>query len=311
MQRLSVIIPMYNEEAVIAESYRRLHHAVKEIDMETELIFVNDGSKDKTFAIMEEIQKQDKQVRLLNFAKNFGHQLAVTAGLDYATGDAIVIIDADLQDPPELIGKMVELWRQGAEVVYGKRLSRKGETFFKKFTAFAFYRTLRYLSGYDIPADTGDFRLIDRKVADVMRSMREHNRFLRGMVPWIGFRQVPLEYARDERWAGETKYTLKKMLSLATNGILAFSDKPFTLMAGLSVAMIVLSCVWLFAQFLLLLLRIPTPFQAVCAFALLLCGILVGCMSLTGLYLTRVYDEVKGRPLYILSQKIGFDESTK
>ena len=314
MQLLSVIIPMYNEEEVIAESYRRLHAAVEPIDMGYELIFINDGSRDKTYSIMSEIQKQDPHVKLISFSKNFGHQLAVTAGLDYASGDAIVIIDADLQDPPELIPEMIRMWREGAEVVYGKRSSRKGETFFKKFTAFAFYRTLRSLAGYDIPADTGDFRLIDRKVADVMRNMREHNRFLRGMVPWTGFKQVPLEYARDERWAGTTKYTMKKMLNLALNGILAFSDKPFTLMGGLGIGMMGIAGIWLVVLLVLLCVGMPAPIQAVCAFCLLLTGILVLCMSILGLYLTRVYDEVKGRPLYIVSEAVGFDtapESSK
>ena len=227
---ISVIVPLYNEEEVIGESYRRLTQVMSSMEEDYELIFVNDGSRDKTFDLARGIQEKDPHVVLVDFSRNFGHQMAVSAGLEQARGDAVVIIDADLQDPPELIPKMVEMWRGGAEVVYGKRASRQGETAFKKLTAFCYYRVLDALSGWKIPKDTGDFRLMDRKVADVLRSMPEHNRFLRGMVSWLGFRQVPLEFVREERFAGTTKYPLKKMLKLASDGIVSFSGKPFGIM---------------------------------------------------------------------------------
>ena len=227
---ISVIVPLYNEEEVIGESYRRLTQVMSSMEEDYELIFVNDGSRDKTFDLARGIQEKDPHVVLVDFSRNFGHQIAITAGMDMTRGDAVIVIDADLQDPPELIPKMVEMWRGGAEVVYGKRASRQGETAFKKLTAFCYYRVLDALSGWKIPKDTGDFRLMDRKVADVLRSMPEHNRFLRGMVSWLGFRQVPLEFVREERFAGTTKYPLKKMLKLASDGIVSFSGKPFGIM---------------------------------------------------------------------------------
>ena len=230
---ISVIVPLYNEEEVLPESYRRLTSVLSGMEENYELIFVNDGSRDKTFAMASDIQKKDPHVVLVDFSRNFGQQMAVSAGLDQARGDAVVIIDADLQDPPELIPQMVEMWKGGVEVVYGKRKSRQGESVFKKFTSFAYYRVLDALSGWKIPKDTGDFRLMDKRVVDVMRSMPEHNRYLRGMVAWAGFRQEPLEFDREERFAGVTKYSLKKMLKLASDGIISFSGKPFGIMRWL------------------------------------------------------------------------------
>ena len=205
---ISVVVSLYNEEEVIGESYRRLTAVLGAMEEDYELILVNDGSRDNTFALAKQLQLSDPHVVLVDFARNFGHQMAVTAGVEQAKGDAVVIIDADLQDPPELIPQMVQKWKNGAEVVYGKRISRKGESAFKKLTAFCYYRVLDALSGWKIPKDTGDFRLMDRRVADVLRSMPEHNRFLRGMVSWVGFRQEPIEFVREERFAGETKYPL-------------------------------------------------------------------------------------------------------
>lgn len=212
MPKISVIIPVFNETEVIDVTYKRMKSVMDGIEMEYELIFVNDGSRDDTEHKIAGYAKKDRTVKLLSFSRNFGHQCAISAGMDYASGDAVVVIDADLQDPPELIPKMIKKWQEGYEVVYGKRLKRKGETLFKKATAKLFYRTLKHLTSVDIPVDTGDFRLIDRKVCDVFRRLQEKNRFIRGLVSWIGFRQTYVEYVREERLAGETKYPLKKMM---------------------------------------------------------------------------------------------------
>ena len=206
----SVIVPCYNEEPVLRETHKRLTAVLSAMDGDYEIVYVNDGSRDHTPDILNDLAAHDPCVRTVHFARNAGHQMAVTAGLDYATGDAIVIIDADLQDPPEIIPEMAAKWRAGAQVVYGQRNRRAGESAFKKFTAFAYYRLLRAMTSTDIPADTGDFRLVDRQVADVVRRMPEHARFLRGMFAWVGFRQEAVRYDRDKRFAGETHYPLKK-----------------------------------------------------------------------------------------------------
>ena len=300
---ISVIVPLYNEEEVIGESYRRLTQVRSSMEEDYELIFVNDGSRDKTFDLARGIQEKDPHVVLVDFSRNFGHQMAVSAGLMQARGDAVVIIDADLQDPPELIPKMVEMWRGGAEVVYGKRASRQGETAFKKLTAFCYYRVLDALSGWKIPKDTGDFRLMDRKVADVLRSMPEHNRFLRGMVSWLGFRQVPLEFVREERFAGTTKYPLKKMLKLASDGIVSFSGKPFGIMRVLGGLLLAAGLVDLLA---LLIAHAVTGASGgwpyVIAAVLAVGGANLLALGICGVYFERMYDELKGRPLYIVRQ---------
>ena len=300
---ISVIVPLYNEEEVIGESYRRLTQVMSSMEEDYELLFVNDGSRDRTFELARAIVEKDPRVALIDFSRNFGHQMAVSAGLMQARGDAVVIIDADLQDPPELIPKMVEMWRGGAEVVYGKRASRQGETAFKKLTAFCYYRVLDALSGWKIPKDTGDFRLMDRKVADVLRSMPEHNRFLRGMVSWLGFRQVPLEFERQERFAGETKYPLKKMLKLAADGIFSFSGKPFGVMR-------VLGGLLLLAGLLLVLTLLIAQamwggvegWAYVLGTLLALGGLNLLALGVCGVYFERMYDELKGRPLYVVRQ---------
>ena len=228
MKKISLVIPMYYEEDVAYKCYERVSSVLKSIEYkyDYEIIFINDGSKDKTLEILEKIAEEDKKVKIISFSRNFGHQAAVTAGLKDVSGDAIVIIDADLQDPPELIPEMMELWEQGNEVIYGKRKKRKGESTFKLLSAKIFYQTLNALSDVEIPKDTGDFRLVDRKVVDVINSLPEHNKFLRGLFSWVGFKQKAYEYERQERVAGKTKYPLKKMLKLASDGIISFSTKP-------------------------------------------------------------------------------------
>ncbi|WCK54556.1 glycosyltransferase family 2 protein [Aneurinibacillus sp. Ricciae_BoGa-3] len=304
--RHSVIIPVFNEEAVVNETYRRLTKVMESIGEPYELLFINDGSRDRTAEIIETITVEDNHVKLLNFSRNFGHQIAITAGMDYALGDTIIIIDADLQDPPELIPQMVEKWKEGYEVIYAKRIKRKGESLFKKWSAALFYRTLRASTEVNIPVDTGDFRLMDRKVCEAMRSIREKNRFVRGLVSWVGFRQTAIEYVRDERFAGETKYPLKKMIRLSMNGILSFSYKPLKLAMYLGFLISFASFVALVVTLYLKLFTANTipGWTSIMDCLLLLNGITLTILGILGEYVGRIYDETKNRPLYILrSQK--------
>ena len=244
MKKISIVIPMYNEHEIANMCYKRINEVIKQLNnYEYEIIFINDGSKDNTQLILEEIAKEDKNVKILSFSRNFGHQAAVTAGIKYVTGDAIVIMDADLQDPPELIPDMLKLWEDGNEVIYGKRKARKGESLFKLMTAKMFYNTLNALSDVDIPKDTGDFRLVDRKVVDTINNLPEHNKFLRGLFSWVGYKQYAYEYERQERKAGKTKYPLKKMLKLASDGIVSFSTKPLKIVGGLGIITIIISII--------------------------------------------------------------------
>ncbi|MQL52698.1 glycosyltransferase [Desulfofundulus thermobenzoicus] len=303
--RYSIIIPVFNEEAVIHETYRRLTQVMQSIGEPYELLFVNDGSEDRTAEIIKGFAEKDDCVSLLDFSRNFGHQIAITAGMDYACGDAIVIIDADLQDPPELIPLMIEKWQKGYEVVYAKRLKRKGETLFKKLTASLFYRTLRVLTEVNIPLDTGDFRLIDRKVCEAMRGIREKNRYVRGLVSWVGFRQAAVEYVREERLAGETKYPLKKMLRFAMDGITSFSNKPLKLATYLGFVISFASFVYLVISLGQRLFTASTVagWASVIASLLLLNGVILIILGILGEYVGRIYDETKNRPLYILRNK--------
>ena len=301
---ISVVIPMYFEEAVAEECYQRLTKVMVELerDYQYELVFVNDGSTDRTLEILTKIAAKDQHVRVLSFSRNFGHQIAVTAGVDRARGAAVVIIDADLQDPPELILEMIKLWQQGYEVVYAKRKKREGETWFKLITAKYFYRILAKLTEVNIPTDTGDFRLLDRKVVEVLKQMPERNRFLRGMVSWVGFKQIPLEYERKERFAGETKYPLKKMLKFAFDGIYSFSTKPVKYFQTLGVFLVLVAVVD-FLGMLLGQLVAGNAFNGWSVVILLLIffsGVQLIALGVMGEYLTRIYEESKDRPLYII-----------
>lgn len=292
---ISVVIPMYYEEKVAEECCKRLKNVMDSCGYPYELIFVNDGSRDGTQVILEQLAGRDNRVKVIAFSRNFGHQAAVTAGIDKAGGSAIVIIDADLQDPPELIIEMLRLWEQGYEVVYAKRKRRKGESFFKRVSASLFYRVLDMLSDTRIPVDTGDFRLIDAKAADVLRNMREKDRFLRGMVSWVGFRQVPVEYEREERYAGETKYPLKKMIKLALDGIFSFSYKPLKLSQYLGFFAVI---------------SVPLIFtrDAIMAAVVFLGGVQLISIGILGEYIARIHEESKGRPLYIIEKEINIDD---
>lgn len=305
----SVIVPMFNEEEVILHTYNRLKRVMDVSGEEYELIFVNDGSKDRTAEIVEKICIQDDRVRLIQFSRNFGHQIAISAGMDYAAGQSIVIIDADLQDPPEVILEMLDKWREGYEVVYGTRTKRKGESFFKKTTALLFYRLLGKLTQVDIPLDTGDFRLIDRKVCDVLKGLKEKNRFVRGLVGWAGFRQTRVEYVREERFAGITKYPLRKMLRFAADGITSFSHKPLKIASYIGFILSFTSFIYLFVVLLQKWLELGTVpgWASIVAINLFFNGIVLMLLGVMGEYIGRIYDETKDRPLYIVREKMGFD----
>lgn len=305
---LSLIVPVFNEEEVLPASYARMSAAMQALTgYDYEIIYVNDGSRDGTMKRLRAIAKEHKEVRVISFSRNFGHQLAVTAGMDNACGDALIIIDADLQDPPEVIAELVKAWENGADIAYGKRLKREGETVFKKLTAFCYYRLLNAMSAYPIPLDTGDFRLLDKKVADVFLKMREHNRFLRGMSGWMGFDAVPVEYVRHERQAGKTKYTLKKMLRLAFDGILGFSYKPMSLALYAGAALGATGMLGLIALIIIAATIGCAPWLWAVDALVLVNALTLAAIGVQGAYLNRIYDEVRDRPLYIAAETINLD----
>ncbi|WVE39014.1 glycosyltransferase family 2 protein [Priestia megaterium] len=303
--KYSIVVPVYNEEEVIHETYRRLTEVMRSTKEAYELLFVNDGSRDRTAEIIKAYSEQDSDVVLLDFARNFGHQIAITAGMDHARGEAVVVIDADLQDPPELILEMIEKWKQGFDVVYAKRTKRKGETYFKKQTAAMFYRFLRAMTDIDIPLDTGDFRLLDRKVCNQMNSIQEKNRFVRGLVSWVGFKQIAVEYERDERLAGESKYPLKKMLKLSMDGITSFSYKPLKLASYAGVTLSGIGFIYLLVVLYLKLFTDSTitGWSSLIVIQLFFSGIILIILGMIGEYIGRIYDETKNRPLYIIREK--------
>ena len=312
MKKISLVIPMYYEEKVANKCYEKVSNVLKSLEdkYDHEIIFVNDGSKDKTLDILEEIAKKDTKVKIISFSRNFGHQAAVTAGLKEETGDAIVIIDADLQDPPELIPEMLELWEQGNEVIYGKRKTRKGESAFKLLTAKMFYKTLNALSDVEIPKDTGDFRLVDRKVVDVVNNLPEHNKFLRGLFSWVGFKQKAYEYERQERFAGETKYPLKKMLKLASDGIISFSNKPIKMVGALGIISIIISVIILIyalISYIFKLNELSAGWTSLMVAITFFAGVQLLSLWVISEYIGRIYDEAKGRPQYIVDKKINIE----
>lgn len=310
MVKYSVVVPAFNEQEVLEETYRRLTKVMEQTNESYEIIFINDGSRDRTYEIAEAICQRDSHIKLINFSRNFGHQIAVTAGMEYSSGQAIVIIDADLQDPPHIILEMIKKWKEGYDVVYGQRLKREGETFFKKFTAKCFYRILNKMTSMQIPVDTGDFRLIDRKVCDVMNSIQEKNRYVRGLVTWVGFKQTAVEYKRESRFAGETKYPLKKMIKLATDAILSFSYKPLRLAGLVGGTLSVCSFIYLIVVIIQKLFTDTTQPGWASLFAIILFfnGVSLILHSITGEYVGRIYEETKNRPLYIVRDTLNFDK---
>lgn len=307
---ISVVAPVYNEEKIIPEFYRRVVATMERIGAPFELVFVNDGCRDHSPEIMRQLHDTDPRVKVISFSRNFGHQIAITAGLDYARGQAVVVIDSDLQDPPEVIEEMVKHWREGYEVVYAVRSERAGETWFKKLTAGVFYRLISRITSIDIPVDTGDFRLMDRKVVDAMRDIREQHRFMRGLSAWVGFKQLGIPYKRDARKAGETKYPLRKMLRFAFDGITSFSYVPLQLatyfgflIAGLSVLFILVVMV--------LRLGGEEAFKGqatTLVSVLFMGGVQLIFLGIIGEYLGRIYNEVKRRPLYIVAETLGLTD---
>ncbi len=307
---ISVIVPIFNEEEVIPELYRRMVAVLDVIGQPWELICVNDGSRDESLSLLLSLREQDPRVKVINFSRNFGHQIAITAGMDYALGDAIAIIDADLQDPPELIEEMFDKWREGYEVVYAVRAQRRGESRFKLWTASAFYRLLRRITDVEIPVNTGDFRLIDRQVLLTMRRLREKHRFMRGLSSWVGYRQIGIEYQRAERFAGDTKYPLSKMLRLTLDAITSFSYIPLRLSTYFGFFLAFVSLLGIIVTTVLRLsgnnafLGQASTLVAV----LFLGGIQLIFLGIIGEYLARIYDDVKARPLYVVSKVYGFDD---
>lgn len=306
----SLVIPIYNEEATIPELYRRVGAVMDDLDGPCELILVNDGSRDRSLALLRELRDRDPRVCYLSFARNFGHQTAVTAGLNFARGHIVVVLDADLQDPPELISAMVEQWRAGYQVVYAQRVQRRQEGWFKRLTAYGFYRVLRHLADVDIPTDTGDFCLMDRQVVDALNAMPERNRYLRGLRAWAGFRQTAIPFQRDPRFAGEVKYTFRKSLALAIDGLVSFSKVPLRMSTYVG---LLSAAIALLMGLLVLYWRLFEPNSPLTGFATIAIAIFfLGAVQLVsigilGEYIGRIYEEVKGRPLYTLAEVKGFE----
>jgi glycosyltransferase involved in cell wall biosynthesis len=310
---LSVVVPCFNEEEVIPFTHGRLAQAVEDITPDFEIIYVDDGSRDATAERLHDIQRQDRHVRVVRLTRNFGHQIAVTAGLAYARGKAVVLIDADLQDPPEVIGQMFRKWQDGFHVVYGRRTDRAGESRFKTWSAQLFYRLINRLSEVPIPLDTGDFRLMDRRVVEALRSMNEKHRLLRAMTSWVGFRQAAIPYSRAERFAGVSKYPLRKMIALALDGIFSFSTVPLRLVSLTGLALAALSMLGVaYALVLRLLTSNWVPGWTLIFIALLLIGgVQLVFLGVVGEYVGRIYSEAKDRPLYLVLEELGFEDAPR
>jgi glycosyltransferase involved in cell wall biosynthesis len=309
LPKYSLIVPIYNEEEIIPELYRRLSAVMNRLDGLVELILINDGSRDRSLQLLRELHQKDPRICYLSFARNFGHQIAVTAGLNFVRGQVIIILDADLQDPPELIPDMIEKWRQGYQVVYAQRTQRLKEGWFKRFTAYSFYRLLKKLADVDIPTDTGDFCLMDRQIVDILNSMPERTRYIRGLRSWVGFQQTAIRFERDPRFAGEVKYTFSKSLALAINGLVSFSIVPLRLSTYLG---LLAAAAAILMAFLILYWRLFLPHSPLTGFTIILMAIFfLGSVQLVsvgilGEYIGRIYEEVKARPLYTLAEVGGF-----
>ena len=309
----SVVAPVYNEEALVTEFCQRALAALEPLGEPFEIVLVNDGSRDHSPDIIRQLHEQDPRIKVVNFSRNFGHQIAITAGMDYAQGQAVTVIDSDLQDPPEVIPRMIDEWKRGYQVVFGVRGEREGETAFKLATASVFYRLIRKITNVDIPLDAGDFRLMDRRVVDALNSMREQKRFMRGLSVWVGFRQIGVTYKRDARKAGETKYPLKKMIRFALDGITAFSYLPLQLATFMGFLIAGLSVIGMIVAILLRLSNIHAleGQTTTLVTVLFLGGVQLIFLGVLGEYLGRIYDEVKRRPLYIVAETLGFEQDSE
>lgn len=307
---LSVIVPVYRSEEILPETHRRLSETLRalEPDLDHEIVFVNDGSPDGALDVLRDIAASDPHVRVISLSRNFGHQVAITAGLDVASGDAAVIIDDDLQDPPEVIPEMVEKWREGYRVVHGVRSERNGESVFKRWSAAFYYRLMQWLSDTPLPLDSGDFRLIDRTVIDALTGMREESRYVRGMVAWTGFRQCEITYVREPRFAGKGNYTMRRMLRLAVDGALSFSVRPLQLMSqfGLVVTFLaLLAGLYLIVERLLGAGPTVPGWTSVVVAVLFMGGVQLVSLGVLGAYIGRIFYESKRRPLYFVAERIG------
>lgn len=309
MKKISVIIPMYQEEKVVKECYKRITNVLTTLnDYDYEIIIIDDGSKDQTFKLLQEIAVFDTKVKVISFTRNFGHQAAVIAGLKIVTGDCAVIIDADLQDPPELIPDMIKLWEDGNKIIYGKRKKRKGESIFKLITAKLFYKTLNVLADVEIPRDTGDFRLVDKEAINVINEMPEHNKFLRGLWSWTGYKQIPFEYEREKRFAGKTKYPFRKMMKLAQDGIIGFSTKPLKIVGILGMISIIVSIIILiyaFLSYIFKLNNLEPGWTSIMVTVTFFAGVQLVSLWIISEYIGRIYDESKSRPQYIINKTIN------
>jgi len=311
---LSVVVPIYFEEKVVPEFYARVKKVLLDLQprIDHEILFIDDGSRDRSLELLKGLSQKDRTIRVISFSRNFGHQFAITAGMDHASGDAVVIIDGDLQDPPEIIPQMVEKWEEGFKVVYGVREKRKGENPVKLLTAKLFYRLIKLLSDTELPLDAGDFRLLDRKVLEALKAIREENRYMRGLVSWAGFNHCGLPYKRDARYAGKTKFTLKKMVKFAFDGILSFSDRPLKITAYLGFLITVASFLMALRIAIIKIIHpqvIVSGWTSLILTVLFMGGVQLISLGILGLYVGRQYREVKRRPLYIISERIGFVES--
>ncbi len=302
----SIVAPVFNEEETLPHFYKRVVAVMDALNEPFELLLVNDGSRDNSFQIMKSLHEQDPRVHVIDFSRNFGHQIAISAGLDYAQGQAVIIIDSDLQDPPEVIPRLIERWKNGAEVVYAQRAKRVGETKFKLVTASLFYRLISSITSINIPRNVGDFRLMDRRVVDALVSMREHHRFMRGLSAWVGFRQEAVLYDRQERFAGKTKYPLRKMIRFSLDAITSFSHLPLQLATTFGFILASISLIGIIiAVFLRLFVGAIVGQASTLILVLFLGGVQLIFLGIIGEYLGRIYDEVRARPLYIVHHVLG------
>ena len=308
----SIVAPAINEEDTLPHFYERVVAVMEQVGEPFEVVLINDGSSDGTFRVMRALHERDPRVRVVDFSRNFGHQIAISAGLDYARGDAVIIIDSDLQDPPEVIPQLIARWKAGVEVVYAQRPRRTGETRFKLLTAAAFYRLIARITSVEIPRDTGDFRLLDRRVVETLVTMREHHRFMRGLSAWVGFRQEAVPYDRHERFAGTTKYPLRKMIRFALDAITAFSYAPLQLATSFGFLLAALSLVSIVVAIIVRVFGGAIQGQGTTLIAVLfLGGIQLIFLGIIGEYLGRIYDEVRARPLYIVREVLDEDDQQR
>lgn len=300
---ISVVVPCFNEEEVLEECHRRLSSVLSSVNIPAEIIFIDDGSRDRTAEVIRNLREGDARVKLVKLSRNFGHQIALTAGLDRAQGDAVLIIDADLQDPPELLEKMLEKWREGYAVVYGKRLAREGETILKRLFAYTFYRYMSKVTGVEIPTDAGDFRLLDDRALAALCQLRERHRFVRGMVSWVGYPQTPMMYQREKRFAGNTKYPFRKSLKLAIDAITSFSYAPLRIATWLGLSISIFAFLYIIFVIYLKILGINFyGYTSIMASVLLLGGVQLMVLGVIGEYVGRVFEQGQNRPLYFVDE---------